>query len=146
MRPVVSMGHILRCLYFIQSTSFSESKYALFLSVVVCQPGRWLPTLAIVLCSYSEVQNLFYADWLFQLAILASGWRRGRELVCHIDYLLLMRAKIARNASSSIDGTYLALSILHPEHVFLWYSSLIRPTCSFYTDWLDWLITGRFPF
>ena len=36
-----------------------------------------------------------------------------------VYYLLLMRAKIARNASSSIDGTYLALSLLHPEHVFL---------------------------
>ena len=47
-------------------------------------------------------------------------WRRSRELVCHIDYLLLMRAKIARNASSSIDGTDIALFLLHPEHVFLW--------------------------
>ena len=34
--------------------------------------------------------------------------------VCHTDCLLLMRAKIAGNASSSIDGTGLALP-LHPE-------------------------------
>ena len=38
----------------------------------------------------------------------------SRELVCHIDYQLLMRAKIARNASSNIDGID-----LHPEKVFL---------------------------
>ena len=40
------------------------------------------------------------------IAILAFGWRRSRvkeQLVCHIDYLLLIRAKIARNASSSIS-------------------------------------------
>ena len=33
-----------------------------------------------------------------QLVVLAFGCRSG-ELVCHIDYPLLMRAKIARNAS-----------------------------------------------
>ena len=43
MRPVLSMGHILPCLFFIQSTSFSESKYVLILSAVVCQPVKWLP-------------------------------------------------------------------------------------------------------
>ena len=53
--------------------------------------------------------------------VLAFGWWRSRELVCHIDYLLLMRAMIARDASSSIDVTDLALSLLHPEHVFLWF-------------------------
>ena len=67
----------------------------------------------------------------FRLVILAFGWRRSRELVCHIDYLLLTRAKIARNASSSIDGTYLALPLLHPEHVFLWKQCLSITICSF---------------
>ena len=52
---------VLPCLL-IQSTSFSESKYALFLSVVICQPVRWLPTLALVLCDITELQNLFYTD------------------------------------------------------------------------------------
>ena len=64
-------GQILPCLFFIQSISFSEWKYALFLSVVVCQPGRWLtwlPTLALVLCWYYWAAEPFpcwlHAIWL----------------------------------------------------------------------------------
>ena len=56
-----------------------------------------------------------------QLVVLAFGWKRSRDLLaCHIDYLQLMRSKITRNASSSIDGTGLALPLFHLEHVFLW--------------------------
>ena len=47
-------------------------------------------------------------------------------MVCHIDYLLLMRAKIVRNASSNIVGTGLALPLLHrflSEEIVLYYSN-----------------------
>ena len=52
-----------------------------------------------------------------RLVVLAFGGR-SRQLVCHIECLLLMRAKTARNVYS-IDGTGLAPPLLHAEHVFL---------------------------
>ena len=76
----------------------------------------------------TELQNLFYTDWLYSALVLAFWWRKRRELVCYIDYLLLMRSKIARNASSSIDGTDLALSLLHLEHVFLLIFKIVDKT------------------
>ena len=90
-----------------------------FLSVVVCQPGRWLPTLALVLCWYYWATELFLC-WLTLPAPDFSFRMKKEQGVGHIDCLLLMRAKIARNASSSIDRTDLALSLFHPERVFLW--------------------------
>ena len=121
MRPVVglSMGQILPCLFFIQSTSFSESKYALFYQLWFANliGGNASTCFVLILLSCRTFSMLIDSS---RLGVLAFGWRRSRELVCHIDYLLLMTAKIARNASSSIDGTDLAQSLLHPEHVFLW--------------------------
>ena len=50
-------------------------------------------------------------------------------LVCYNDDLSLLRAKIAINASSSIDGTGLALYLLHPEHARLSLNRSMRLFC-----------------
>ena len=71
-----------------------------------------------------------------RLVVLTFGWRRGRELVIYTN--VLMRAKMTWNASRGIDGTDLALSLLHPEHIFLW----IEVCAFFYQLWFANLVGG----